>query len=413
MTKPKHLKINIDRLCGRIEKLAQIGALEGGGLSRLAFSKADKQGRDLVVQWFKDAGLTVKVDQIGNAVAIDGECKSDKAPVLMGSHIDTVATAGPYDGCLGVLAGLEVIQTVREAGISTPRPLAVGFFTNEEGAYIAPDMMGSMVHQGLFDIDEIYNIKDNNDTSVKQLLDNIGYRGKAPVNNLFPHTYLELHIEQGPLLDSQNTDIGVVEAVQGISWTKLEIAGVTNHAGTTPMNMRHDAGYAAGRIISFVRHIAHEVGNGQVATVGFVRFMPNLVNVIANDVELTVDLRNTSEELLQKAEKMLADFIDKISKEEGVDITSSKLARFKPTLFDPESVNIVENSARELGLSTQRMSSGAGHDAQSFAAKCKSAMIFVPSRDGISHNIDEFTPPEQIEAGANVLLQTALACCSA
>ena len=401
------LSIDLRRLLGRLESLAAIGALEGGGCCRLALSAEDGKGRDLVTGWMRDLGLELSIDGIGNVTGIRPGLE-DGPPVMIGSHIDTVRTGGIYDGCLGVLAGLEIVETLNDAGIKTRRPLAVAFFTNEEGARFAPDMMGSAVHQGLLALEEALAMTGIDGAGVGDELEKIGYRGDAPTGSLRAHCYLELHIEQGPVLDTEGTRIGVVEGVQGISWTEFIISGVSNHAGTTPMHMRHDAGIVAARIAVEARTLARDMGGDQVATCGAIDLQPNLVNVVPNRALITVDLRNTDEDLLQAAEARLFAFADKVAAEEGVGLTRRSLARFEPVAFAPDMVDLVERVAKGQGLSTRRMPSGAGHDAQMFAPNCPTAMIFVPSHDGISHNIEEYTAPEDIQAGVDVLLHVVM-----
>ncbi len=401
------LAVDGGRLLDRLAALAEIGAIEGtDGCSRLAFTDADGAGRDLVVRWMRDLGLEVTIDVIGNVAAIwrpDG-CDPTAAPVLTGSHIDTVATGGRYDGNLGVLAGLEVIETLAAAHAPLVRPLGVAFFSNEEGSRFAPDMMGSLTYVGGMPVEEALVTVGVDGGIVGDELDRIGYRGAAPCPGLVPHAFVELHIEQGPVLERTGTRIGVVESVQGISWTEITIHGQSNHAGTTPMDLRHDAGYAAARIATFVRELATEVGPPQVATVGALTLHPNLVNVVAAAATLTVDLRNTDDDVLTRCEARLVEFLEALAVAEGVVIETRCLARFAPVTFDPTIVDLVEDTARQLALTTRRMPSGAGHDAQMLARVCPAAMIFTPSRDGISHNPAEHTDPADLEAGANVLL---------
>lgn len=401
------LSIDLQRLLGRLQSLAGIGALQGGGCCRLALSPQDGQGRDRVRGWMRDLGLEISIDGIGNVTGIRPG-KEDGLPVMIGSHIDTVRTGGIYDGCLGVLAGLEIIETLNDAGIQTRRPLAVAFFTNEEGARMAPDMMGSAVHQGFLALEDALAVVGVDGIRVGDELEKIGYRGAAPTGSRRAHCYLELHIEQGPLLDAEGVTIGAVEGVQGISWTEFVISGVSNHAGTTPMRMRHDAAVVAARIAVEARTMAQEMGGNQVATCGVIDLQPNLVNVVPNRALMTVDLRNTDEALLQAAEVRLFAFADQAAAEEGVAMQRRSLARFEPVAFAPDMVDLVERVAQRQGLSTRRMPSGAGHDAQMFAPNCPTAMIFVPSRDGISHNIEEYTAPEHILAGANVLFHAVM-----
>ena len=407
------LRISIDRLLDRLAALAEIGAIEGtAGAGRLAFTDADRDGRDLVVAWMADLGLDVTIDAIGNVIGVWRQgvdpAGRDLAPVLCGSHIDTVATGGRYDGNLGVLAGLEIVETLARAGVTTARPLAVGFFSNEEGARFAPDMLGSLVYAGGMAVEDALAITGIDGATVGDELDRIGYRGPAPCPGPAPHAYVELHIEQGPVLEEAGIGIGVVEGVQGISWTEVTIEGQSNHAGTTPMRLRHDAGYAAARLAVFVRELATELGPPMVGTVGSMRLHPDLVNVVAASALVTVDLRHTDDGVLAVAEKRLGAFLDELAEAEGVRITTRPLARFAPVIFHPDVVDLVEATARELGCSTLRLPSGAGHDAQMLARLCPSAMIFTPSHRGISHNPAEHTDPEDLEAGANVLLQVML-----
>ncbi|MCK5273536.1 MAG: hydantoinase/carbamoylase family amidase, partial [Alphaproteobacteria bacterium] len=242
-----NLRIDIDRLVRRLTELGRIGALEGGGVCRLALTDEDRQGRDLVVRWMREIGLEVSVDRIGNVVGIR-QGTEDGRPVTTGSHIDTVATGGLYDGNLGVLAGLEVISVLNDAGIETRRPVAVGFFTNEEGARFQPDMMGSGVNQGALDLDEMLSVEGIDGSRVADDLRAIGYAGDATIGEFRAHCFVELHVEQGPLMEEEGMTIGAVTGVQGISWTEYRIDGVSNHAGTTPMRLRHDAGYVAATI---------------------------------------------------------------------------------------------------------------------------------------------------------------------
>lgn len=401
------LRINLDRLLGRINQLAEIGAIEGGGVCRIALSDEDRRGRDLVVGWMQELGLEVSIDRIGNVIGLR-QGTGPGNPVLTGSHIDTVATGGRYDGNLGVLAGLEVIETLNQAGLTTRKPIGVGFFTNEEGARFSPDMMGSAVHQGVFDVEEMLKVVGTDGSILGEALVNIGYAGDAPTGNFDADCFIELHIEQGPVLETEDYEIGAVESVQGISWTEYRLSGVANHAGTTPMHLRHDAGYVAAAISVEARRLATELGGDQVATVGVSKLEPGLINVIAKDALVTVDLRNTSELKLQQAEQAMAEFVTKICETEGLSFSSRSLARFEPVKFDPGMISLVADIATSLGYKNMRMPSGAGHDAQMFAPNCPTAMIFVPSRDGISHNVAEFSEAEHIRAGADVLLQLIL-----
>ena len=401
------LRIDADRLAARLEALAGIGTIPGGGVCRLALSPEDRAGRDLVVSWMRELGLNVSIDAIGNVIGVR-QGSERGYPVMTGSHIDTVSTGGRFDGNLGVLAGLEVIQTLDDAGMVTRRPLAVAFFTNEEGARFNPDMMGSLVYVGGLPLDAALATVGIDGVSVGDCLNQIGYAGALACAKPAAHAYIELHVEQGPVLEAESVTIGAVEGVQGISWTEFTVLGVSNHAGTTPMRLRHDAGYVACAVAHHARQIAREMGGNQVATVGAIDLSPNLVNVIAYKAVFTVDLRNTDELALQEAERRLHAFAREIGGSEGVTISTRSLARFEPVGFDPGTVSLVEDTARKLGFTVKRMPSGAGHDAQMLARVCPTAMIFVPSAGGISHNVKEYTAQADIEAGANVLLHTLL-----
>jgi N-carbamoyl-L-amino-acid hydrolase len=406
------LRVDIDRLLARLAALAEIGAIEGTeGCARLALTDEDRAGRDLVVTWMRDLGLEIVVDGIGNVVGtlpgvVDGPA------VMCGSHIDTVRTGGRYDGNLGVLAGLEVIETLVGAGLTPHRPLAVGFFTDEEGARFAPDMLGSLVYVGGMALEEALDIEGIDGAIVGEELERIGYAGAAPVPGAVPRAFVELHVEQGPVLEAEGITIGAVEGVQGISWQELAITGQSNHAGTTPMSMRRDPGFVAAAITTFVRDLATEFGRPQVATVGKVDFTPNLVNVVPATATLTVDLRNTDEAVLQEAERRLAEFVAVTAAAEGCTVDARVLARFEPVIFDPAVVALVERTATDLGHSVTRLPSGAGHDAQMFARVCPTAMIFTPSHNGLSHNPAEYTSPADLRAGADVLLQVMWALAS-
>jgi len=398
-------RIDIERLLHSLRALGEVGGLPGGGVCRLALTDEDRRGRDLVRGWMEALGLEISVDPVGNVVGV-WPGREPGPPVMTGSHIDTVRTGGLYDGNLGVLAGLEVIETLQRAGIRPRRSLAVGFFTNEEGARFAPDMLGSLYFVGALAIEEARATVSIDGKSLGSELDAIGYAGTAAPMPV--HAFVELHVEQGPVLEEEGVTIGVVESVQGISWTEFTVTGVSNHAGTTPLRLRHDAGFVAGSVVAFVRAMARELGGDQIATVGSLKLFPDLVNVIANRAVFTVDLRNTDETVLQEAERRLHEYVKALAEQEGVGVTHRSLARFEPVTFDAGVVDRVEAAAKGLGLSTRRMPSGAGHDAQMLARVCPAAMIFVPSVRGISHNVKEHTEPVDLEAGANVLLRVLL-----
>ena len=406
---PDALRIDASRLMDRIMSLAEISPIAGGGNCRLALTDDDKDGRDLVVSWMHDLNMDVSVDAVGNIIGTWNVGAG--APVMTGSHIDTVRTGGKFDGNYGVIAGLEVIETCQTHGFTPSRPLAVGVFTDEEGARFAPDMLGSLVYVGGMTTEEALDINAIDGPRLGDELVRIGYAGSAPCPGLVPHAFVEIHIEQGPLLEANGVRIGAVTGVQGISWQEVTIVGQSNHAGTTPMSLRHDPTYVAAEIAVFLRKLSARYGAHQVCTVGKVDVFPNLINVVAARVTMTLDIRNTDEALLQRAEQEVAKFLEEVAASEGVTITTKKLARFEPVEFDNRVIDIIEQISIRLENSTQRMPSGAGHDAQMLARVCPAAMIFVPSANGISHNAAEHTDTEDLVAGANILLQSMLALC--
>ena len=405
--KVEQLRISEARLMARLSELAAIGATADGSCCRLALTDEDKAGRDLVVRRMRELGLQVRVDPIGNIFGLRRGAE-DSEPVMTGSHIDTVRTGGRYDGNLGVLGGLEVVQVLNEAGIVTRRPLVVGVFTDEEGARFQPDMLGSLVYAGGMPLAQAYATASIDGKLLRDELARIGYLGDARLPLYRPHAFVELHIEQGPVLDAEGIVIGAVENLQGISWQEVKIDGQSNHAGTTPMRLRHDAGYCAAAIGHFLRHLTRDIGGNQVATMGSLTLHPGLINVIAARAKVTVDLRNTDEALLREAERRFAQFLARLAAEEGVRIEAKSLARFEPVIFDRGVADLVTRTAGRLGHSCRPMTSGAGHDAQMMARICPTAMIFVPSVKGISHNPAEHTEPAHLAAGADVLLHTLL-----
>ena len=405
----KHLdlKINSRRLHERINALAEISPIDGGGNCRLALTDEDKDGRDLVVAWMRELELEITIDAIGNIIGT-WNVGSGQA-VMSGSHIDTVRTGGRFDGCYGVLAALEVIETCKNANVLPPRPLSVGIFTDEEGARFAPDMLGSLVYVGGMSTEQALDVVAIDGAKLGDELVRIGYAGPAPCPGVVPHAFVELHIEQGPMLEANRVRIGAVTSVQGISWQEVIVLGQSNHAGTTPMSLRHDPAYVAAEITVFLRNLAKDLGGDQVCTVGKIDLHPNLTNVVPARATLTLDVRNTDEKILQIAESKIKDFLSQIAVSEGVEIKARQLARFEPVIFDDSVIDLVESIAKEQNNSVQRMPSGAGHDAQMLARVCPAGMIFVPSVKGISHNAAEFTDEADLNAGANILLHTMLA----
>ncbi len=395
--------VNGERLLARINELGKIGRDAEGGRTRLAASDTEKEGRDLVSEWMKEAGLEVVVDRIGNIFGIwETPENKDQAPLMIGSHIDTVIHAGQYDGCLGVISSIEVIKTLKDAGMVSARPIVAAAFTNEEGVRYSPDMMGSLVYAGGMDTEEALDAMGTDGTILRDELKRIGYEGTAEPGFIKPCAFVELHIEQGPIMDVEGVKIGAVENLQGIHWQRVTIEGVANHAGTTPTGLRVDAGLAAAKINVFLRELVKK--SGGVATVGCIEHEPNAINVIPSRAVMTVDLRNPNKEKLDADEKTLAAYFKELENTDHVRISSVRLTEFDPVPFDEDIVKKIEAAASARGLSTRRMTSGAGQDAQMMARICPTAMIFVPSINGISHNPKEYTPDEDCVAGANVFL---------
>lgn len=400
-----------------LEQLRELGAIghdaAQGGRTRIALTDEEKAGRDLLVRWMRELDLEVRVDQIGNIFGVLHAAHPEgmAQPLMMGSHIDTVRNAGALDGCYGVLAGLAVVRAYRQAGLRPARAIVVAAFTNEEGVRYQPDMMGSLVYAGGMDVQAALNTVGTDGTRLGDELARIGYAGDMAPGAIVPREYIELHIEQGPVLEAEGKLIGVVESLQGISWQKVTITGVANHAGTTPTRLRHDAGYAAAACVAFLREqVVGAAPETTLATVGSLRLEPDLINVIPRRATFTVDLRDPGEQRLQTAERRLADFLATLAEREGVTVETEQLVRFEPVVFDAALADRIQAAAQRRGLPHRRMTSGAGHDAQMLARIAPSAMIFVPSRGGISHNPREHTDDDQLALGAQVLLDVVQDC---
>ena len=399
------MDINKERLLDSIFMLGKIGIDASGERTRLAASDAEKEGRDFVVKQMREAGLDVVVDRIGNIFGIwQTEENRKEAPLMIGSHIDTVINAGQYDGCYGVLTGIEIVRTLKEQKAALKRPLVVGAFTNEEGVRYQPDMMGSLVYAGDLSLDEALDSVGTDGTMLRYELTRIWYGGTVDPGFIKPYAFIELHIEQGPIMDAKGISIGAVENLQGISWQRISIEGAANHAGTTPTDMRIDAGLAAYKVNVFMRERCLASSGKTVCTVGTMALEPNAVNVIPSKAVFTVDVRNPNEEKLKEEEMALAAYLKKLEETDHVKIHTERLVRFEPVEFDNGICKITEKMAEKRGLSHCRMTSGAGQDAQMMARICPTAMIFVPSVKGISHNPKEYTRDEDLVGGANVFL---------
>ena len=399
------MRINIKRLEKRLEEMSEIGRLPNGGVSRLALSKEDKISRNLLSKWMKEIGLDVKIDSIGNMFGVFGSL--DNKIIGIGSHLDTVPTGGYFDGALGVLVALEVVQIIKEKNIEIPVSLAIINFTNEEGVRFTPDMMGSLAYANPEQLDVLLESIDSEGNTVKDSLNQIGFMGMMKPGEISFDYFLELHIEQGPILEAANCDIGVVESVQSIKWLKLRLQGKNDHAGTTPIHMRKDPFYALSRLSNFIREVCLR-NESLLATIGSIKLYPNSINVIPEWVEATIDFRNPKNNIINKAIEEMNSFIDSDQSFENIDVKINVLADVPSVQFDTNIINKIIYSSNKLGYSYKLMYSGAGHDSQLLAPKYPSAMLFIPSKDGISHSIDEFSSIDQIEKGANVLLNTVM-----
>ena len=406
------LAVRGDRLWQSLMDLARIGATAKGGNCRLALTAEDAAGRDLVVGWMRDAGLQVQIDEVGNIFGLRAGRDASLAPVMTGSHIDTQPTGGRFDGCFGVMAGLEVMRALQEQGVETEAPLALAIWTNEEGSRFVPTMMGSGVHCAIFPREVALQARDAQGVSVAQALDAIGYRGQLPVGQLQPQCYLEAHIEQGPILEAEGNTIGVVTGSLGLRWYDVTVTGMEAHAGPTPMPLRQDALYAAAQLMRDVVDIANAApfapaGRG---TVGEVHVHPNSRNVIPGQVKFTVDLRHPDMGLLDGMEARFRAASERAAASKaGLKIEVVDVQEFPATPFAAELVDAVEAAARAHGLSHQRILTGAGHDAVYMARRVPTAMVFVPCKDGISHNESEDADPAHLAAGCQVLCDVMLA----
>src|SRR6266540_4331641 len=403
----QNLKIDGERLWGELMETAVIGGTPKGGICRLTLSDLDREVRD----WFKaraeKLGCTVTIDDMGVMFA-RRRGSADVPPIVMGSHLDTQPTGGKFDGVLGVLGALEALRALVEAGYETYAPIEVVNWTNEEGSRFAPPTVASGVFGGAFAHDWAWAREDRAGVRFGDALAAIGYRGAQRCGDHPLSAFFELHIEQGPILEAEAKDIGVVTGVQGMRWYEITVSGRDSHAGTTPMHARRDALIGAARVVEQVNAVANAHAPLAVGTVGLVEVKPNSPNVIPGEVFFTVDLRHPEAQVLDSMEQMLTTSADQVCGALGLGVVVTKIWDQPPVRFDPECVSCVRAAAETAGFSTRDIVSGAGHDAAYVARVAPTAMIFVPCRDGISHNEAEFSAPEQCAAGAQVLLQAVL-----
>jgi beta-ureidopropionase / N-carbamoyl-L-amino-acid hydrolase len=403
-----NLRIDGDRLWNALMEMGEIGATPKGGCARLALTDLDRQGRDLLVRWAKAIGCTATIDRVGNVFLRREGTHPDLPAVATGSHLDTQPTGGKFDGVYGVLAGLEVLRTLHDAKIQTERAIEVVVWTNEEGSRFSPAMMGSGAYAGVFPVDAIEAKTDVDGNRFDVELAKIGYRGDAAVGGRNIGAYFEAHIEQGPILEAENKTIGIVTGAQGQRWYEVTVVGQEAHAGPTPMLRRRDALVGAARMIDAVNKIGLDHQPYACATVGFIQSFPNSRNTIPGRVFFTVDFRHPDDARLSSMDAALKAQFANIAAEIGLELSITDFWYFPPTPFAPQLVERVREGAAAFGYPAMEIISGAGHDSVYMAKVCPTTMIFVPCKDGISHNEIEDAKPADLEAGCNVLLRAIL-----
>jgi N-carbamoyl-L-amino-acid hydrolase len=404
----KNLRINSDRLWDSIMEMAKIGPGIAGGNNRQTLTDADAEGRKLFRKWCDEAGLSMGVDKMGTMFARRDGTDSDALPVYIGSHLDTQPTGGKYDGVLGVLSGLEVVRSLNDLGIRTKHPIVVTNWTNEEGARFAPAMLASGVFAGAIDLDYAYRREDSEGKSFGDELKRIGWVGDEPVGQRRMHAYFEYHIEQGPILEAERKEIGVVTHCQGLWWLEFTLTGKEAHTGSTPMNMRVNAGLAMARVLEMVQKVAMDAQPGAVGGVGQMRFSPNSRNVLPGQVVFTVDIRSPDQAKLDGMRARIEKEAAAICDELGVGCSVEPVGHFDPVTFDPVLVGRVRGAAEKLGYSHMNIISGAGHDACWAAKVAPATMVMCPCVDGLSHNEAEEISKDWARAGADVLFHAVL-----
>lgn len=407
-TEIKNLRIDSNRLWSDLAAMAEIGPGVRGGNNRQTLTDADRDGRLLFQSWCEAAGCIMSVDPMGNMFARRAGTDPDALAVVLGSHLDTQPTGGRYDGVLGVLAGLEVVRTLNDLGIRTKHPIEIVNWTNEEGARFAPPMLASGVFAGVYDREWAYARTDAEGLRLGDELERIGFKGHARNAANIPHTYLELHIEQGPILEDEGIDIGVVTHGQGLKWLRATLTGREAHAGSTPMPRRANAGLGAARVTELVERIALEHAPLAVGTVGQMNVHPNSPNIVPGKVTLTVDFRHPQKDTLIDMEARFRAGVATTAEEIGLGFAIEEVGGFDPVSFDTELLTQIRQASAALGLSHRDIVSGAGHDACWMNRVAPTAMIFCPCIDGLSHNENEAITPEWAASGADVLLHVAL-----
>ncbi len=403
-----NLRINGDRLWDTLMEMAKIGPGVAGGNNRQTLTDEDGEGRHLFQRWCEDIGCTMGLDQMGNMFARYEGTDPDALPVYVGSHLDTQPTGGKYDGVLGVLAGLEIIRSLNDLSIKTRHPIVVTNWTNEEGTRYAPPMLASGVFGGIHTQDWAYDREDAEGLKFGDELARIGWRGDEEVGARKMHAFFELHIEQGPILEAENKEIGVVTHGQGLSWTQVTLTGKESHTGSTPMPMRKNAGLGMARILEMVEAIALSHAPDAVGAAGHIDIYPNSRNVIPGKAVFTVDFRSPDKAVITDMENKLREGGSAIAGQMGLDITFEKVGGFDPVEFDEGCVTAVRDAAERLGYSHRDLISGAGHDACWINGVAPTAMVMCPCVDGLSHNEAEDISKEWAAAGADVLFHAVV-----
>lgn len=404
----KDLHINGERLLNRLAKMAQIGATPKGGVCRVALTDEDKAGRDLFIKWCQEASCIVTIDQIGNIFAKRDGSKNDLPAIMAGSHLDSQPTGGRYDGVYGVLAALEVIETLNDKDLTTTHPVEIVSWTNEEGARFAPGLTGSGVFVGEFDLEQAQSITDKNGLVFGEELQRIGYAGSSQVGGKPVEAAIEIHIEQGPILEAEGITIGVVRGIQGMRWYDLIFEGQEAHAGTTPMDRRQDPVSVAVKVIDRIYQLNEKHAPDGRATFGDFRVKPGSRNTVPGLLIVTLDYRHPESNVLDGVDREIRAIFESECQAAGIEGQVEEIWHIPPISFAPECISAVRRAADKLGYSSKEMISGAGHDAMYLAQIMPTGMIFVPCENGLSHNELENAQPQDLVAGGNVLLHAIL-----
>ena len=408
MSDLSNARVNGQRLWDALMEMARIGGTPKGGCKRLTLTDLDKQGRELFRAWCEKAGCVVKIDQMGNMFARRAGVEDDLPPVILGSHLDTQPTGGKFDGVLGVLGALEVVRSLNDLKIRTRHPIEVANWTNEEGSRFAPAMISSGVFAGVYTKEFAYSRLDPENKKLGDELERIGFKGEEPVGGRPVHAYFELHIEQGPILEDENIEVGVVTHGQGQRWYELKLTGFESHAGSTPMPVRKDALLGAARIVELVNAIGLSKAPLGVSTAGMLNVYPNSRNVIPGAVFLACEFRHPIDSTLSEMDAALHEGVKAICDTVGLTYELKQVFYYAPVAFDGECVSAVRRAAQRFGYSHRDIVAGAGHDACYMARVTPTSMVFTPCVDGVSHNESEDITLEWATAGANVLMHAAL-----